>query len=144
MSLLSNCKGFTLLELLVAISLLTIGIFSVITMQITAIKSNSIANRLSAATALAQEAMDDILAWDIADHRVNTTATNTSYDLNGPDKAGTDITITGAGTFRASYSTIIDKPAIGTTLVSISIFRVINGTPEATPLATLTGYKRVT
>jgi len=39
-----NADGFTLIELLVAMTLLTIGILSIISMQVTAIKSNSIAN----------------------------------------------------------------------------------------------------
>jgi prepilin-type N-terminal cleavage/methylation domain-containing protein len=141
----SNSSGFTLLELLVAVCLLSIGIFSVITMQITAIKSNSIANVLSAANMLAQETMEDIMSWDISDTRVNPPDTvNAVYDLNGPNVGGTDITITGAGTFRASYSTVTNTPSIGTTQITVNIYKVTNGVAGNTPLTTLTGYKRVT
>jgi prepilin-type N-terminal cleavage/methylation domain-containing protein len=141
---LSNHGGFTLLELLIALALLTIGIFPVITMQVTAIKANSVANRISAANALSQEVMDDIMSWDISDPNVNATTADTVYDLNGPNVAGTDIAVTGAGNFRATYSTTIDTPVSGTTQVVVNIFKVTNGVSDPTPLATLTGCKRIT
>jgi type IV pilus assembly protein PilV len=141
---LSNHGGFTLLELLIALALLTIGIFPVITMQVTAIKANSVANRLSAANALAQEVMDDIMSWDISDARVNTTTGDAVYDLNGPSIAGTDIAVTGAGTFSAKYSTTIDFPVSGTTQIVVNIYKVTNGVSDPDPLVKLTGCKRVT
>jgi type IV pilus assembly protein PilV len=142
---LANQNGFTLIELMVALTLLAIGIFAVITMQVTGIKSNSIANRLSAANALAQETMDDIMSWDISDARVNTTSSvDGVYDLNGPNIDGTDTTITGAGTFRATYSTIKNTPVTGTTQITVNIFKVTNGVVDSTPLTTFTCCKRVT
>ena len=142
--LLVNRDGFSLVELFVALCLLSIGIFAVISMQVTGIRSNSIANRLSSANALAQEVMDDVMSWDVADSRVNTATADAVYDLNGPNNAGTDITVTGAGTFRASYTTVLNTPVAGTTQVTVNVYRVINGVADARPLTTLTGCKRVT
>ena len=140
----ANQQGFSLIELLVALTLLSIGIFSVISMQVTAIKSNSIANRQSVATALAQETMDDILSWDISDSRVNATTANAVYFLNEPNNANANITISGAGTFSATYSTTINTPVTGTTQVVVNIFNVTNGVNDPTPLVSITGCKRVT
>jgi hypothetical protein len=113
-------------------------------MQITAIKSNSIANKLSAATALAQESMDDIMAWSISDPSLNTSTANAVYDLNGVNIAGTDLTVPSAGVFRATYTTTINTPVTGVTRIVISIFRVTNGVCEATPYVSLTSSKRTT
>jgi type IV pilus modification protein PilV len=141
---LSNQSGFSLVELLIAMALLAIGIFPVITMQVTAIKANSFANSISAANALAQEVMDDMMSWDISDARVNTsTAVDAVYDLNGPNIAGTDIAMTGAGTFRAKYSTTIDTPVSGTTQIVVKIYKMTDGV-SLTQVVTLTGCKRVT
>ncbi|MRR05780.1 MAG: prepilin-type N-terminal cleavage/methylation domain-containing protein [Deltaproteobacteria bacterium] len=140
----ANQNGFTLIELLVAITLLLIGMFSVITMQITAIKSNSIANKLSTATALAQESMDDIMAWSISDPSLNTSTANAVYDLNGTNVSGTDLTVSGAGIFRATYTTTINTPVVGVTRIVVSIFRVTNGVSETTPYVSFTSYKRTT
>jgi type IV pilus assembly protein PilV len=139
-----NNNGFTLIELLVAITLLLIGVLSVISMQITAIKSNSIANKLSAATALAQETMDDIMAWSISDPSLNTSTANAVYDLNGVNIAGTDLTVPSAGVFRATFTTTINTPVAGVTRIVVSIFRVTNGVCEATPYVSLASYKRTT
>ncbi|MHC1698475.1 MAG: prepilin-type N-terminal cleavage/methylation domain-containing protein [Geobacteraceae bacterium] len=139
-----NQNGFTLIEVLVAITLLLIGIFSVISMQITAIKSNSIANKLSAATALAQETMDDVMAWSISDPRLNTSTADAVYDLNGVNSAGTDLTVPAAGVFRSTYTTTINTPVAGVTRIVVSIFRVTNGVCETTPYVSLTSCKRTT
>jgi type IV pilus assembly protein PilV len=140
----ANQNGFTLIELLVALTLFLIGVLSVISMQITAIKSNSIANKLSAATALAQESMDDIMAWSISDPSLNTSTANAVYDLNGVNIAGTDLTVPSAGVFRATYTTTINTPVAGVTRIVVSIFRVTNGVCEATPYVSLTSSKRTT
>lgn len=132
--------GFSLLELLIALFLLTIGIFSVVSMQVTAIKSNSIANVLSSATALAQEAMDDIMAWSISDSRLNSDNSNITYDLNPTDTGSNNITIPGGGTFRATYTTDANNPTAGVTRIDVQIFV---GT-EITPKVTLSSYKRTT
>lgn len=57
---LNNQKGFTLVELLVAITLMVIGVFAVIGMQTVALQSNSIADQLTVATSLASGAIEDI------------------------------------------------------------------------------------
>ncbi len=140
---LTNQCGFSLIELLIAMSLLAIGIFAVISMQVTAIQSNSIANKLSTATALAQETMDDMMAWSISDPNLNTSTANAVYDLNGP-AAGTNISIPGAGIFSAKYTTTVNTPTAGVTQIQVNIFRVINGVSEANPYVSLTSYKRTT
>lgn len=48
-----NQKGFTLIEALVAMVILSIGILSVSTMQISAINGNATANKLTVATSVA-------------------------------------------------------------------------------------------
>ena len=140
---LADQQGFSLIELLVAITLFAIGILSVISMQITAIKSNSIANKLSTATALAQETMDDITAWSINDPSLNTATANAVYDLNGA-AAGTNLTVEGAGTFSATYTTTINTPVAGVTRIVVNIYRVNNGVIEANPYVSITSCKRMT
>lgn len=142
-NVIQNVDGFTLVELLVAMTLLTIGIFSVISMQVTAIKSNSIANRLSTASALAQETMDDIMAWSISDTTLNASTTNAVYDLNGPD-SGTNITVSSAGTFSATYTTTINTPVAGVTRIVVNVYRVINGVRETNPAVSISSCKRIT
>ena len=55
-------KGFTMLEVLVAISILSFGLLSLASMQVAAINGNSGANRLTEATTWAQDKLEDLMA----------------------------------------------------------------------------------
>ena len=54
--------GFTLIEVIVAIAIFTIGILSVSAMQITSIKGNSMANGLSQASVYAADKIEKVMA----------------------------------------------------------------------------------
>lgn len=118
-----NEKGFSLVELLIAVFLLTVGLLTVAAMQTTAINYNSWANRLTTATALAQEVMEDLLARDSTDAVFQTdSGGEILYDF---DKitAGTQnsITITGAGDFTATYAIDADSPAVGVATITVTV-----------------------
>lgn len=53
-----NNNGFTIIELLVAVTILAIGLLALAGLQVTSIKGNNHANTISQATALAQEQVE--------------------------------------------------------------------------------------
>lgn len=55
-----NRKGFTLLELLIALVILSIGLLSLSEMQIIAIRENSFAQKLTEAIVLTQDKLEDL------------------------------------------------------------------------------------
>ena len=59
-----NEKGFTIVEVLMAISIFAIGLLAVATMQISAIKVNSSANHQTIRTTYAMDRLEQIMAWD--------------------------------------------------------------------------------
>jgi len=63
--------GFTILEVIVAISILTIGLLAVASMQTAAIQGNSVAYRVTEATTLAQDRMEVLLALQYTDPLLN-------------------------------------------------------------------------
>lgn len=109
-----NEKGFTLVELLVALTVMAIGILSVVQMQIVAIKSNSIAQRLTVANNIAQEVMEDIQARSVDDAIFSAAAANVLVDFltdpriavdpDVPRPATNSLTFPDSGTFRAFYT----------------------------------------
>jgi type IV pilus assembly protein PilV len=56
-----NQEGFTLLEVIIAISILTAGLLAVGTMQVSAIYGNSKANRVTEATSIAEDKLEQLL-----------------------------------------------------------------------------------
>jgi len=64
-----NQKGFTLLEVIVAISILTIGLLAVASMQVSAIRGNASAYGITEATSWASDQIEKliVLPYDHAD-----------------------------------------------------------------------------
>lgn len=115
-----NNEGFTLVELLVSITLLAIGILAVVQMQVVALQANSLAQKLTVATNIAQEVMDDIQAWDVNSgvFDVDTAETQVSFLTDPRLATSRDQTILNypdAGTYTAFYS--ITRNADGNTAV---------------------------
>jgi type IV pilus modification protein PilV len=77
----SNQRGFSLIEILIAITVFAIGILAVGKMQITAIKGNSFANDLTEATTLAQDRMEKLIGLPYTDIE-DTNATNGRYNIS--------------------------------------------------------------
>lgn len=130
-------QGFSLVELLIAITILSIGLFAVATMQTVAISNTAISNRMTTATDLANQAMEDILCWDPSNPALNASADDVSY-ANG-------IRVTGGGTFNITYTTTIDNPAIGTTRVDITVTEQTGGSGTNGPISPIriTGFRKV-
>ena len=68
MNKIANNNGFTLIEVLVAMVILTVGLLGTAALIIGIINSNKLSNRISTATVLAQDKMEDIkrLGYDSA------------------------------------------------------------------------------
>ena len=69
--------GFTLIEVLIAITILTIGLIAVATMQVSAIHGNKMGNEISRATFLAQDKLEELK-----------TSTNITSEPGGSDQTG--------------------------------------------------------
>ena len=156
MQLTENRKGFTLLELLAALSIMAVGLLAAASMQGVAVNANSVSNRVSVASALAQQVAEDLLSTSTTGTILTTTGGPFTYMLDRANGSN-NITIPGSGTFSASYW--ITDPAVitvatgtsshnvtlvGTTQVVVKVY-YISQTAHGTNTAatTFTTYKRV-
>ena len=86
-------QGFTLIEILIAITIFAIGILAVGKMQITAIQGNSRANYLTEAATIAQSKMEELISLDYNDSLLDdddSDGTNQDADDDGIDDGGND------------------------------------------------------
>jgi len=160
-----NDQGFTLLELLIAIAILSIGLLAVASMQATAIKANTIADVNTMATTVAQQVMEDLMSTPIQSYSVipNTQYWYTQFNLgvaipqtynrfppinNGavPPAGKTTLLLNGSNTFTAKYTMTPNTPVQYVTQVSVSVYQSpplldIFGQPR--PNITFIGYRSV-
>ena len=144
----AESAGFTLLELLISVSLLALGLLAVASMQSVAMNANKVSNRLTVATTLAQEVAEDMLSWSITDPRLTSaitmpasTAPNYTFIDPSTGTASTLIKISGAGTYSACYATTPNNPVNGNTKIDIKVSYLSGSTPN--DLVTYTVYKRL-
>ena len=83
---LKHQSGFTLVEVLVGITILTIGLLGVAKMQMSAIQGNFMSNSTSVALALAQEKMEELMTVSYTDTDLDdsNTGNNPAADALSP------------------------------------------------------------
>lgn len=83
--------GFTLVELMIAVSVLAIGILGVASMQLTAIRGNQTAMELTSAATVATRALEYLMSLDYDDDWLTDQdgdGTNQDIDADGEDDDG--------------------------------------------------------
>ena len=85
-----NCfdrRGFTLIEVLIALTIFSIGVLAVATLQVTAIHGNALGNEFSQAVSLAREQMEELKSTDL-DALVTGTTNDPNNPIDGTGAAG--------------------------------------------------------
>ncbi len=118
----NNDTGFTLMEVLIALMVFSIGVLGVALMQIAAIRGNSWANDLSEATVFGSNQIEQILSWDYDDSRLDST-NNNSYTL--PD--GTTAVVDGSqmdstSSYHACWQVTDNTPVTGSKTIDLTVY----------------------
>jgi len=121
-------SGFSLMELLVAVMILSIGLLGLAQLQITAITTNAHSDSITVANALLQKAVEDIAAMPADDA---TFASN----VTGATWAGSPFTVVGAGNYNITYDVQTDFGSV------TGLSRITVHVQSATQVANLLGNK---
>ena len=103
-----NEEGFTLLEVLVAISILTFGLLAIGSMQVTSIRGNHFAGKVTDGTYLACDKMEDLMSRSYV-HADLDPVGNTHIDPSPP-----------AG-FTVEWVVAADSPLVDTKTVTVTV-----------------------
>jgi len=118
--------GFTLIEVLVAIVILTVGLLAVGTMQISAIRGNFMSGNTSIALSLASEKMEDLLNKDynhadLSDTKpTNSLSTTVTGQTDHEEKISEEGGV-GAGGFYRRIWNIADQPPPATKAITVTV-----------------------
>lgn len=129
--------GFTLIEALVAMVVLTIGVLALYTMQVVAIRGNSTGNSISTAANISSEQVEQLInrAFTDGDWLVDKNGDGTKQDLNkdGKDDNGGNFGLDNVEAaadythpnpdnhYTVSYNVAVDVPLPGTKLVQVNV-----------------------
>lgn len=119
----SNEKGFTLLEIIVAISILTFGILAVASMQVSSMRGNSFAGSVTEATALAGDRLERLIALSYDDPLLNDDNGDGSDGLikTGDDADYDDIRVMDPVTYTVCTNLAIDTPRNNTKTIKVIV-----------------------
>lgn len=78
----SGADGFSLIEMMVAILILSVGILSLMAMQISTIRTNSLARHLTEGTTLSADQFEEMMTMGYGNAALAPSTTTTSTDGN--------------------------------------------------------------
>ena len=122
-----NNKGFSLLELMLTLAILSVGLLGLSAMQITGAQGNAASQRITIATTLAQTGIEDFMSRSVDDAIFKTaagsddgnTANDPTYDL---DLATVATTLTHQSiTYSATFIIIPSTPVAGVSRVDVTV-----------------------
>ena len=101
-----NDRGFTLVEIMIAVTLLSVGLLGMAGLTVGIMRGNTLSKKVTTATALAQAQMEDV-------KRLGYSAiTNSTEDYNS---------ISGFPTYRRDTVIEVDTPNVGMKTVTITV-----------------------
>lgn len=110
---LKSQNGFTLLEVLIALTIFSVGLLAIAGLQISAIGHNTNSNLRTSTTALAQGVMEQVLSYDSGNRLLRAAATRPFIidpnNLDGDDNPAT-LRLPGGGSFTANWVVTVDDP----------------------------------
>ena len=106
-----NNSGFTLMEVLVAMVILTVGLLGTAALITGVISSNKLSNRISTATTCAQDKMEDIKGLGYSGMPTSDTTTTEPYN-----------SITNYSLYKRVTFTDVGNPAVGMKTVTVTVF----------------------
>ncbi len=121
----NNQQGFSLIEIMIAVTIFTIGILATGAMQMKAVSGNSFASGLTEATTVAQAQMEKLMALSYNDSALNDTDNDKTAGLNDASAATADGSSQYTGqtgtVYNIFWNVAVDSPVTNTKQIRIIV-----------------------
>lgn len=107
----NNDNGFTLIEVLIAIVILSVGLLGMASLTVGIINGNKFSNDMTTATTLAQDKMEDVRRQGYSGTPATTTTDTEDYSA-----------ITGYAAYKRVTVTTVDSPAVGMKAITVTTY----------------------
>ena len=142
---LANRRGFSLLEVLLGISVFMIGMLGVTALNISSMKSNSFAGNLSEATSIAAAKIEELMAQDFDDAAFlsdtdddGNRITNQDVNDDGIDDGGNNFGLDDFGIGEADYTDqVVENNITYNVYWNVAENEPISVTPQRTKVVTV-------
>jgi prepilin-type N-terminal cleavage/methylation domain-containing protein len=114
-------KGFTLVEVLIALAILSIGLLMAANLQITAISGNKGSSQMSVGTLLGQKAMEQLLTYNAATDPSLTAGTHTATTEAANHLTLIPDTTFNGTVFTRNYTVSTNNPIAGVRTISLNV-----------------------
>lgn len=115
--------GFSLLEVLIALTIFAIGLLATAGMQVTALQSNARAHSTTTINAVAAGIMEEIVSWAPDDPRlVDENSGNPHvWDFDPTANVNNTLSVQGGGSFNARYFVQSDTPVEKVSTITLEV-----------------------
>lgn len=122
-------EGFTLIEVTIALVILVVGLLSIASMQVSAMKGNNLSDNITTALTLAEDKMEELLGMDYYNPELEDKFIGNNDDLSRTESGWTDnqelnIDETGkvnAGNFRRVWNIADNQPFENSKTISVIV-----------------------
>ena len=113
-------SGFTLLEVLVALTIFAIGLLGIAGVQVRSIDFNSGSNTRTIATGIAQGVLEQVMTRSATDNIFKSDSPVMDFDLD-PDPAKSALTVEGGGDYSATWVVRANTPTANVAQVTVTV-----------------------
>lgn len=131
-------SGFTLIEVLIAITIFSVGVLAVVTMQTTSVNGNAKARQISEGTLWASDQMEQLLERDYALFVDGGGTNNGTAGLNDGGITASTTADSGAaiissdGSYSTYWNVAVDQPAANLKTIRVIVKHNSANTPPVT------------
>ncbi|MBW2558493.1 MAG: prepilin-type N-terminal cleavage/methylation domain-containing protein [Deltaproteobacteria bacterium] len=126
MNKIANSSGFTLIEIMIAMFVLAVGLLGAAGVATTVINGNAFSNKITTATTLAQDKMEEISNLGYSGTPSSDTTTTEDYN-----------SITSYPTYKRVTGVVVNSPAAGMKTIEVVVAFPWKGSPHNATLKTI-------